>query len=274
VQSFWDLRRLVATGDSVKAKFAIGKIVKIEGRMNKLVLKAIPKLTMDTFGDTVGSMVDWVSEGGPTDISDGVLLRAISLFTFLSQFMAAFGGLSQYADEFLDLAATSLAVDPTTVLGQQLLAPVLATLQACFRLDQDGFWSSARRFQTITSPLLQLLPKVALVPAAKHSLTDDAVATIALLANATASEQRRTTINKASVLYMQDDEPRIRYAGVQIQMRLLEVCEEAWLVFLPQLLPYISALQEDDDERVEDLTRRWIAKLGELKGENIASMLE
>jgi U3 small nucleolar RNA-associated protein 10 len=49
---------------------------------------------------------------------------------------------------------------------------------------------------------------------------------------------------------------------------------EEWLSMLPEMLPFISELQEDDDEVVEKETHRWIVKIEGVLGESLDSMLQ
>jgi U3 small nucleolar RNA-associated protein 10 len=43
---------------------------------------------------------------------------------------------------------------------------------------------------------------------------------------------------------------------------------------LPEMLPFISELQEDDDDVVENETHRWIVKIEGVLGESLDSMLQ
>lgn len=139
--------------------------------------------------------------------------------------------------------------------------------------DSQGFWSSERRFQLVSDALFSLLPRCATVEKSKLSeLTQNA---IAALAYATPAEPRRTAINKSTVKLLQDAKPMVRIAGIQTQIHIIHLCGHQWvMMFLAQLLPFISELQEDDDEGVGKETKSWIKLLEEMKGENIAVMLQ
>ena len=49
---------------------------------------------------------------------------------------------------------------------------------------------------------------------------------------------------------------------------------DEWMVLLPEMLPYINELQEDDDEEVERETLAWIKRIEEVVGERIDGMLQ
>lgn len=73
---------------------------------------------------------------------------------------------------------------------------------------------------------------------------------------------------------MRSDDPTIRLAAVRCELSLTEQLGEEWLALLPEMLPFISELQEDDDEAVEGETLQWIRKVEEVLGERLAPMLQ
>ncbi len=73
---------------------------------------------------------------------------------------------------------------------------------------------------------------------------------------------------------MRSENPEVRLAAVQCEYSLTERLGEDWLVLLPEMLPLISELQEDDDEVVEQETQRWIRRIEEILGESLNPMLQ
>lgn len=61
---------------------------------------------------------------------------------------------------------------------------------------------------------------------------------------------------------------------VRCQQALTDKLGEEWLSMLPEMLPYISELQEDDDEGVERETNRWIVGIETVLGESLDAMLQ
>ena len=72
---------------------------------------------------------------------------------------------------------------------------------------------------------------------------------------------------------MRSDDAAVRLAAVQCEMRLTGKLGEEWLSLLPEMLPFISELQEDDDERVEREVGKWILQIEGILGESLDSML-
>lgn len=183
---------------------------------------------------------------------------------------------THYAADYVDLAVSIMTTaDPNSSDGSTVLVPLLETLKAAFMHDEDGFWSAARRFQSISDAVFNLLPRCATMSSDPKDLANLTQRAIAALVYATPAETLRTAINKATVQLLQDEKAAVRIAGVRCQMQIANVCGHQWVTtFLPQLLPYISELQEDDDEAVDKETKRWIKLLEDAKGENLAAMLQ
>lgn len=74
--------------------------------------------------------------------------------------------------------------------------------------------------------------------------------------------------------HMRNEHAAIRLVAVQAEQDLTEKLGEEWLALLPEMLPFISELQEDDDEEVERETRAWIRKIEGLLGESLEGMLQ
>lgn len=73
---------------------------------------------------------------------------------------------------------------------------------------------------------------------------------------------------------MRSGDPTVRLAAVRCEMSLTAQLGEEWLALLPEMLPFISELQEDDDEAVERETLQWIRRVEEVLGERLAPMLQ
>lgn len=69
------------------------------------------------------------------------------------------------------------------------------------------------------------------------------------------------------------DSPHTRLAALKTEQALTERLGEEWLALLPEMLPYISELMEDEDETVEKEARRWVKSIEEVLGEKLDDML-
>ncbi|KAL8706643.1 MAG: hypothetical protein Q9201_000340 [Fulgogasparrea decipioides] len=144
----------------------------------------------------------------------------------------------------------------------------IVTHYAALIID-DRFWQSPTHFGPIFEVLLDQLK-----PAAETSLTSNVIPTITELAVASDTPNNHKTINAAILKYTRSDMPAVRLAAVQCQQRLTNRLGEEWLALLPEMLPFISELQEDDDEKVEHETLRWIKMIEDVLGESLTPMLQ
>jgi len=72
---------------------------------------------------------------------------------------------------------------------------------------------------------------------------------------------------------MRSDDATVRLAAVKCERSLTERLGEEWLALLPEMLPVIAEVLEDDDEGVERETRAWIKGVEEVLGESLEGML-
>lgn len=131
------------------------------------------------------------------------------------------------------------------------------------------FWQAPSHFTAISAPLLTQLTNPS-----PTTVTDDVIPTITELAAAAASPDLHKELNAALLKHMRADNASTRLAAVLAEQSLTERLGEDWLALLPEMLPFISELQEDDDENVERETLRWIKRIEEILGESLEGMLQ
>jgi U3 small nucleolar RNA-associated protein 10 len=147
---------------------------------------------------------------------------------------------------------------------------VLAALQKSFQHDQDAFWQAPSHYGTILKPLVNLLT----IDAAEE-VTNDVIPTITdLAASSTSSLDNYRELNTILLRYMRSDSAATRLATVKCEQSLTKRLGEEWLGLLPEMLPFISELREDDDEMVERETQRWISQVEAVLGESLEGMLQ
>ena len=65
----------------------------------------------------------------------------------------------------------------------------------------------------------------------------------------------------------------VELAALKAEQALTDRLGEEWLTLLPEMLPYISELMEDEDEMVERETRKWVKGIEDILGEKLDDML-
>lgn len=131
------------------------------------------------------------------------------------------------------------------------------------------FWQSPAHFAPISESLLAQLSH-----ASDTSMSSEVIPALTELAAVADSANHHKTLNRAILQYIRSDNASNRLAAVKCEYSLTERLGEEWLALLPEMLPFISELQEDDDEAVEHETQRWIGKIEEILGESLHPMLQ
>jgi U3 small nucleolar RNA-associated protein 10 len=105
---------------------------------------------------------------------------------------------------------------------------------------------------------------------AEESVVDAIVA----LARSAPSQEHFKAINNELLTLLRGGSASARAMAVKTERGLSAALREEWLTQLPQMLPIISELLEDDDEAVEVQTRKWVREVEEITGESMDSMLQ
>ncbi|KAK5107521.1 hypothetical protein LTR62_001051 [Meristemomyces frigidus] len=242
--------------------------------VDTIALETVLKLDDKTFRPFFIRFVEWSSSGLPKSDAVGRTLRATSLYSFAHRFFEQLQSIvTSYASYILDDAATLL----TTISSSQsdtdlaLLQIVVSALTSNFHHDQDDFWSSPAHFSAMSPPLLALLTRAATLPALT---TIHVIPAITDLAAAAASPEHHKAMNSTIMSYMRHSVPEVRLAAVKCERAITERLGLDWLALLPEMLPFISESQEDDDEDVEREVLRWVRQIEGVTGESMMGMLQ
>jgi len=113
---------------------------------------------------------------------------------------------------------------------------------------------------------------------------EEVVPAITDLAVAADSTDNHKELNNALMKYLRPssapnaksaggDNAFTRLAALKAEQALTEQLGEEWLALLPEMLPYISELMEDEDESVEKEVRKWVKQIEGVLGERLDDML-
>jgi len=177
--------------------------------------------------------------------------------------------MTSYMSYLVDAMAMLLDEGVVGAQGRGLLSAVLTTLTLSFEHDDEDFWQAPAHFGAIAKPLIDQLK-------GKESseLREKAVIAISGLAGAASSADHFKMINGELLQLMRSEWARTRLGAVQCQRQLSDSLGEEWLSLLPEMLPFITELLEDDDESVERETRLWMRTVEETIGESLEGMLQ
>ncbi|RMY79346.1 hypothetical protein D0863_00103 [Hortaea werneckii] len=239
--------------------------------VDKIALDVVMKLNDATFRPFFIRLVEWATSDLPKSDSSGRVSRATSLYSFANSLFEQLKSIvTSYATYVLDDAAHWLQeINGQKAEDRSLLEMVLETLSSSFRHDQDDFWQAPQHFEAIMRPLLNQLENGSV-----FDVTAQVVPAITELASAAASPEHHKVMNTAIMQYMRHSNSAVRLAAVQCERAITERLNLDWLSLLPEMLPFISELQEDDDEEVERETLRWVRQIEEVTGESLEGMLQ
>ncbi|TVY82314.1 U3 small nucleolar RNA-associated protein [Lachnellula suecica] len=266
-QNAFDLRRQWTESDNDSTPDDLSAI---ETEINEVAIKMIYKFNDATFRPIFANLIDWASSLPKKDKA-GKNMRLRSLYGFTAMLFDNLKSIvTSYATYILDNAAEVLnTVNPKDEDSKDLWAKVLRTLVKCFEHDQDDFWQTPARFSTVAPILCAQLAHGSSLP-----LSEELVPAIVELASAAESSDHHKELNSAILKHMRSENSSVRLAAVKCEQELTDRLGEEWLSLLPEMLPFISELQEDDDEVVEKETHRWIVKIEGVLGESLDSMLQ
>jgi U3 small nucleolar RNA-associated protein 10 len=238
--------------------------------VNDITLLTVLKLNDTAFRPFFIRLSEWAINTLPQKDKNGIVLRCMSLYSFSRVFFEQLKSLvTSYAGFLLENAASLLEnLSPTVQNEPELLNIVIDAFTANFSHDQDGFWQSPAHFDAICKPLISRLSD-----ADRLDTNAYIVPAITELATAVNSPEHHKTINAMVMSYMRHESAAVRLAAVKCERALTDRLHIDWLHSLPEMLPFISELQEDDDGLVERETLRWINQIEEVTGESLDSML-
>ncbi|KAM0713461.1 hypothetical protein Q7P37_010423 [Cladosporium fusiforme] len=256
----FDLRRVLSEDEGNDAFDLVG-----ETAMDMTL-----KLNDTTFRPFFMRLVTWAADELPKSDSTGKTLRGVALYDFAYRLFEQLGGLvTSYSGVVLEnVVAILSAADSASQEGRELLAHTLRAMQSSFSHDQDDFWSAPQHFDAIRSPLISLL-------ASSTALSAGSIipAITAFADSVSASADNLKTLNTEIMALLKHENEEVRLAAVQCERAVTQGLGFEWLNLLPEMLPVISELLEDDNEEVERECLAWVREIEGVTGESLEGML-
>ncbi|KAK3375123.1 hypothetical protein B0H63DRAFT_452930 [Podospora didyma] len=264
-----DLRRTDAT--SGKEEVGAAELAQIESAVNDDILRMIYKLNDAAFRPIFSQLVEWSWAGLPKNEAAGKTMRLLSVYGFFHAFFGSLKSIvTSYASYIVESAVKILTSTNFKDPGErELWKRVVRTLAKCFEHDQDGFWQAPAHFNAVAPVIIEQFLLAGTVDAA-----EDLIPALVELAAAADSKEHHKELNGSLMKHLRSEQAAVRLAVVQCEQALTDRLGEEWLSSLPEMLPYISELQDDDDETVERENRRWIVAIEQTLGESLDSMLQ
>ncbi|PGH31297.1 U3 small nucleolar RNA-associated protein 10 [[Emmonsia] crescens] len=278
-----DIRR-TQLSQPTKSSYGEDDVNDIESQVNDMAIKMIYKLNDTVFRPLFVQLTDWATGGLPKSDGSGRLLRLTTFYKFLGAFFGTLKSIvTSYSSYIIESTVEILKIARCNDKeSRSLWLATMQMLRSSFEHDQDEFWQSPTHLAAISGPLVTQLSHSTNQSTLKL-ITSEAIPTIVELAAAADSPDNHKELNSAIMKFMRPgvsstgknggDNPYTRLAAVKCELSLTERLGEEWLALLPEMLPYISELMEDDDENVEKEVRRWVFAIEEVLGEKLDDML-
>ncbi|KAI9725881.1 MAG: snoRNA-binding rRNA-processing protein utp10 [Chrysothrix sp. TS-e1954] len=308
--SFFDMR-VVMTDQSCSHSYEQSTIDTLEATALNATLSLIFKVNDAIFRPFLARIVEGIHEPTSSSVSIAVAptLRSMTVFNFLHMLSEKLKSIATvYFGSVIEHAGSILRQDSSDSLGaveQKLKEATLRALNSSFTYDQDGnlpilllldsiklvadavtcnadFYRSPRHFSLLQEPLVSQLfidddpkPSKAASLAYRESYV---IPAITAFASALSGSTDQLKSLNSSLLHLlkpaTQSNAMTRLVGVQCEDALTRTLGEEWLTLMPEMLPVISELQEDDDEKVELATRAWIESMEGVLGESLEGMLQ
>ncbi|XP_077024538.1 HEAT repeat-containing protein 1 [Tamandua tetradactyla] len=251
------------------------EIGKIENFIIDCLVAMVVKLSEVTFRPLFFKLFDWAkSEDAPKDrlltfynLADCIAEKLKGLFTlFAGHLVKPFADtLNQVNISKTDEAFFNSENDPEKCC--LLLQFILNCLYKIFLFDTQHFVSKERA-EALMMPLVdQLENRLGGDEKFQERVVTHLVPCIAQFSVAMADDSLWKPLNYQILLKTRDSSPKVRFAALITVLALAEKLRENYIVLLPESIPFLAELMEDECEEVEHQCQKTIQQLEVILGE-------
>ncbi|XP_041604784.1 HEAT repeat-containing protein 1 isoform X3 [Vulpes lagopus] len=255
------------------------EIGKTENFIIDCLVAMVVKLSEVTFRPLFFKLFDWAkTEDAPKDrlltfynLADCIAEKLKGLFTlFAGHLVKPFADtLNQVNISKTDEAFFDSDNDPEKCC--LLLQFILNCLYKIFLFDTQHFISKERA-EALMMPLVdQLENRLGGDVHFQERVTKHLIPCIAQFSVAMADDSLWKPLNYQILLKTRDSSPKVRFAALITVLALAEKLKENYIVLLPESIPFLAELMEDECEEVEHQCQKTIQQLEAILGEPLQS---
>lgn len=249
---------------NVRSDLDVGELDDVEGHAVDAFIALVMKLNETSFKPLFLRLVDWSQEQPSRKVFLYKLM--IGLFTSLKSLMTSYYGY------VLDDAIKYLKSTPKAKeIDGRLWSAVMASLKSSFENDQEGYWD-ADRFDSIVGALIDQIPLAATV-LTQQQLDQVLVPTFTQLAVTANNDALWRTLNTQVLLQTRSEHTIVRLTALRIVSEWYDRLGSEFVALLPETIPFIHELMEDDEIEVEKLTQEVVGKIEYHFGDSIQNYL-
>ncbi|XP_019507348.1 PREDICTED: HEAT repeat-containing protein 1 [Hipposideros armiger] len=255
------------------------EVGKTENCIIDCLVAMVVKLSEVTFRPLFFKLFDWAkTEDAPKDrlltfynLANCIAEKLKGLFTlFAGHLVKPFADtLNQVNISKTDEAFFDSENDPEK--SCLLLQFILNCLYKIFLFDTQHFLSKERA-EALMMPLVdQLENRLGGEEKFQERVTQHLVPCIAQFSVAVADDSLWKPLNYQILLKTRDSSPKVRFAALITVLALAEKLKENYIVLLPESIPFLAELMEDECEEVEHQCQKTIQQLEAVLGEPLQS---
>uniref|UniRef100_A0A8C6E6N7 HEAT repeat-containing protein 1 n=1 Tax=Moschus moschiferus TaxID=68415 RepID=A0A8C6E6N7_MOSMO len=255
------------------------EIGKTENYIIDCLVAMVVKLSEVTFRPLFFKLFDWAkTEDAPKDrlltfynLADCIAEKLKGLFTlFAGHLVKPFADtLNQVNISKTDEAFFDSENDPEKCC--LLLQFILNCLYKIFLFDTQHFLSKERA-EALMMPLVdQLENRLGGEEKFQERVTKYLIPCLAQFSVAVADDSLWKPLNYQILLKTRDSSPKVRFAALITVLALAEKLRENYIVLLPESIPFLAELMEDECEEVEHQCQKAIQQLETILGEPLQS---
>ncbi|XP_071799913.1 HEAT repeat-containing protein 1-like [Asterias amurensis] len=258
------------------ADLSLPEVDAVEGHVIRAVLTLVMKLSEASFRPMLLKVVDWATRStSPKDrlltlyrLSDAIADKLKSLFTLFA------GHLVAKAADLLDSNNTHKTDKPffeestdSDEKSSLLLVRILDCLHKCFMYDK-GTFVSKERFQRLMQPLVDQIENMqGTDDAYRERVSQHLTPCIAQLLVSSRDSSTWQPLNYQVLLKTRHSSPKVRFAALTVLQELHKKLAEDYLSLLPETIPFLAELMEDESEEVEQHCQLVVNDLEKTLGE-------
>ncbi|XP_016055352.1 PREDICTED: HEAT repeat-containing protein 1 [Miniopterus natalensis] len=255
------------------------EVGKTENYIIDCLVAMVVKLSEVTFRPLFFKLFDWAkTEDAPKDrlltfynLADCIAEKLKGLFTlFAGHLVKPFADtLNQVNISKTDEAFFDSENDPEKCC--LLLQFILNCLHKIFLFDTQHFLSKERA-EALMMPLVdQLENRLGGEEKFQERVTKHLIPCIAQFSVAVADDSLWKPLNYQILLKTRDSSPKVRFAALIAVLALAEALKENYIVLLPESIPFLAELMEDECEEVERQCQKTVQQLEAVLGEPLQS---
>ncbi|ORY00070.1 hypothetical protein K493DRAFT_312976 [Basidiobolus meristosporus CBS 931.73] len=236
------------------SEFTAEEVDRVESKVIESFLQLVMKLNETLFKPLFLKTLDWATtELAQKDDNSRLIFFYKLLDTLLEKLKSI---ISPYYVYVLDHTIAKLeAYKSEQKSTDSLWVFMIDSLHKCFLYDNDNFWSGDV-FNKVLQPLVDQMDNVNGGAALYHQHIDQHLALW-------------KPLNHEVLLKSRNDQMEIRLASLLTLQDFYSRLGEEFLVLLPETIPFLAELMEDDEQKVEKLTQEVIAQIEQYLGESL-----